>query len=313
MFDTIRSYFAPLLLLTFVTFCLGSGAMVEEAVWRVSKLSGDASVTTSGQWLALTEGVMIKLGDNVRTGQTGQVLLKRGEETILMSPNSVIGIAAESKSGLSTTIIQQAGSILLEVEKRSVNHFAVETPTLAAVVKGTRFRVTVNSSDSRVDVLGGQVEVQDFKSGQYAMVRPKQTAMVSAQGSPGLFLSGLGNLNPIEQGTPRNASVSPVPPESHLSVSATKGQNVRVASASITLPPASLMPLNSKQPDWSLQLASFVMSFAKSKASGGQNRREDLFFAGAVAGTIFLAVSSAVAITQRRRKSKVNSAAFRLR
>jgi len=129
--------------------------MVEEAVWRVSKLSGDASVTTSGQWLALTEGVMIKLGDNVRTGQTGQVLLKRGEETILMSPNSVIGIAAESKSGLSTTIIQQAGSILLEVEKRSVNHFAVETPTLAAVVKGTHFRVTVSSRDSRVDVLGG--------------------------------------------------------------------------------------------------------------------------------------------------------------
>ena len=93
MFDTIRSYSALPLLLTFVTFCLGSGAMVEEAVWRVSKSSGDASVTTAGQWLALTEGVTIKLGDNVRTGQNGQVLLKRGAETILMSPNSVIGIA----------------------------------------------------------------------------------------------------------------------------------------------------------------------------------------------------------------------------
>ena len=312
MFDTIRSYFAPLLLLTFVTFCLGSGAIAEEAVWRVSKSSGDASVTTAGQWLALTEGVMIKLGDNVRTGQTGQVLLKRGEETILMSPNSVIGIAAESKSGLSTTIIQQAGSILLEVEKRNVKHFAVETPSLSAVVKGTHFRVTVNSSDSRVDVLGGQVEVQDFKSGQYAMVLPKQTAMVSAQGPPGLFLSGLGKLNPIEQGTPRSASVSPVPPESHLIVSATNEQPFRMASASIAIPAASLVPLNSsKQPDWSLQLASFVMSFAKSKASGRQNRREDLVFAGAVAGAIFFAVSSAVAMTQRRRKSKANLAAFR--
>ena len=57
------------------------------------------------------------------------------------------------------------------------------------------------------------IEVQDFRSGQYAMVLSKQTAMVSAQGSPGLFLSGLGILNPIEQGTPRSASVSPVPPE----------------------------------------------------------------------------------------------------
>jgi FecR-like protein len=311
MFDTIRFYFAPLLLLTFVTFCLGSGAMAEEAVWRVSKSSGDASVTTAGQWLALTEGVTVKLGDNVRTGQNGQVLLKRGEETILMSPNSVIGIAAESKSGLSTTIIQQAGSILLEVEKRPVKHFAVETPSIAAVVKGTRFRVTVNSSDSRVDVLGGQVEVQDFKSGQYAMVLPKQTAMVSSQGPPGLLLSGLGKLNPIEQGTPRSASVSPMPPESHLSVSATNEQPFPTASGPITIPAASLVPPNSKQPDWSLRLASFVMSFAKSKATGPQNRREDLVFAGAVAGAIFLAVSSTVAMTQRRRKSKAKLAAFR--
>jgi hypothetical protein len=310
MFDTIRAYFAPLLLLIFVTFSPGSGAIAQEAVWRVSKSSGEASVITAGQWLALTEGVTVKLGDNVRTGQNGQVLLKRGEETILMSPNSVIGIAAESKSGLSTTIIQQAGSILLEVEKRPVKHFAVETPSIAAVVKGTRFRVTVNSSDSRVDVLGGQVEVQDFKSGQYAMVLPKQTAMVSSQGPPGLLLSGLGKLNPIEQGTPRSASVSPMPPESHLSVSATNEQPFPTASGPITIPAASLVPPNSKQPDWSLRLASFVMSFAKSKATGPQNRREDLVFAGAVAGAIFLAVSSTVAMTQRRRKSKAKLAAF---
>jgi hypothetical protein len=311
MFDTIRAYFAPLLLLIFVTFSPGSGAIAQEAVWRVSKSSGEASVITAGQWLALTEGVTVKLGDNVRTGQNGQVLLKRGEETILMSPNSVIGIAAESKSGLSTTIIQQAGSILLEVEKRPVKHFAVETPSIAAVVKGTHFRVTVNSSDSRVDVLGGQVEVQDFKSGQYAMVLPKQTAMVSSQGPPGLLLSGLGKLNPIEQGTPRSASVSPMPPESHLSVSATNEQPFPTASGPITIPAASLVPPNSKQPDWSLRLASFVMSFAKSKATGPQNRREDLVFAGAVAGAIFLAVSSTVAMTQRRRKSKAKLAAFR--
>jgi hypothetical protein len=53
------------------------------------------------------------------------------------------------------------------------------------------------------------------------------------------------------------------------------------------------------------------MSFAKSKASGRQNHREDLVFACAVAGAIFLAVSSTVAMTQRRRKSKAKLAAFR--
>ena len=98
------------------------------------------------------------------------MLLKRGEEMILVSPNSVIGVPAEKKEGLSTTIKQQAGSILLDVEKRNVKHFEVETPYLAAVVKGTQFRVTVNATSTSVDVIRGQVEVADFRTGQIAQV-----------------------------------------------------------------------------------------------------------------------------------------------
>jgi hypothetical protein len=56
---------------------------------------------------------LVQPGDTIRTGRTGRVLLKRGEETILVSPNSVIGVPAKKQEGLSTTIVQQAGSILL--------------------------------------------------------------------------------------------------------------------------------------------------------------------------------------------------------
>src|SRR5258708_39110277 len=112
----------------------------------------------------------MKPGDNIRPGRNGRVLLARGNETMLISPNSVVGIPAEKQDGSKTTIIQQAGSILLEVEKRDSNHFTVETPYLAAVVKGTQFRVTVHNDDTQVDVLRGQVEVTDFKSGKYALV-----------------------------------------------------------------------------------------------------------------------------------------------
>ena len=230
MFNTIQSYFVSLLLMTFVNFCMVASAIAEDGVWHVTKSSGDASVTTAAALQsALTEGVMVKSGDNVRTGPTGRVLLKRGEETILISPNSAIGIPAENKTGLSTTIIQQAGSILLEVEKRNVKHFAVVTPYLAAVVKGTQFRVTANQNESRVEVFRGQVEVQDFRSGQYAMVNPNQVAMVSAQGTAGLFLGGSGILNPIQLGTPRSTSVNPAPAanEGHSIASAPSGQPVR--------------------------------------------------------------------------------------
>jgi hypothetical protein len=146
------------------------------------------------------------------------VLLVRGEETILISPNSVVGLPAEKKEGLSTTIIQQAGSILLEVEKRNVKHFEVETPYLAAVVKGTQFSVTVGAGSTKVGVVRGQVEVSDFKTGQIAQVLPGQSATAFEHGKPGLSLSGAGTFNPIEHGKPRASAIERVPvPKSGLS------------------------------------------------------------------------------------------------
>ena len=180
--------------------------------WTVHKSSGEVWLTGSDvQQASLKQEDVLKPGDTVRTGRTGRVLLKRGDEMILVSPNSVVGVPAEKKEGLSTTIKQQAGSILLDVEKRNVKHFEVETPYLAAVVKGTQFRVTVNAGKTTVDVVRGQVEVADFKSGQIAQVMAGQHATAFANGKTGLSLGGTGAFAPIEQGKPRAPSVERVP------------------------------------------------------------------------------------------------------
>jgi hypothetical protein len=180
--------------------------------WIVSKSSGEVWLAGSDvQQVSLKQEDTLKPGDTVRTGRTGRVLLKRGDETILVSPNSVVGVPAQQKQGFSTTIKQQAGSILLDVEKRNVKHFEVETPYLAAVVKGTQFRVTVNAGKTTVDVVRGQVEVADFKSGQIARVMAGQHATAFASGKTGLSLGGSGALAPIEQGKPRAPSVERIP------------------------------------------------------------------------------------------------------
>ena len=191
----------------------------DDGVWSVGKATGEVWVATSGaQQVSLNQQEALKPGDTIRTGRNGRVLLVRGEETILISPNSVVGLPAETKEGLSTTIIQQAGSILLEVEKRNVKHFEVETPYLAAVVKGTKFSVTVNAGSTRVGVLRGQVEVSDFKTGQIAQVMPGQAATAFEHGKPGLSLSGAGTFNPIEHGKPRASTIERIPvPKSGLS------------------------------------------------------------------------------------------------
>lgn len=199
---------------------MASGASAaEDGVWSVSKATGEVWIATDGaQQVSLNQEETLKPGNTIRTGRNGRVLLVRGEETILIRPNSVVGLPAEKKDGLSTTIIQQAGSILLEVEKRNVKHFEVETPYLAAVVKGTQFSVTVGADSTKVGVLRGQVEVSDFRTGQIAQVMPGQAATVFEHGKPGLSLSGAGTFNPIEHGKPRAPAIERVPvPKSGLS------------------------------------------------------------------------------------------------
>ena len=211
MFTRTRTCCFSILLLMSAVFCAGSSAVAQDAAWRVGKASGDVWVTKPGvQPASLSGETTLQPGDTIRTGQTGRVLLLRGKESILISPNSVIGIPTTNADGMSTTIIEHAGSILLEVEKRNVKHFEVDTPYLAAVVKGTHFRVSADDDQSNVNVLRGQVEVRDFKSGQFALVTAGQKAEVSADRSFGLSLSGAGTLGVIQQGAPRSSPVTPV-------------------------------------------------------------------------------------------------------
>jgi hypothetical protein len=200
--------FGRILAMALALGAVSSAHAAEGEAWSVSKSSGEVWMTTTGaQQVSLGQEEVLKPGDTIRTGRNGRVLLVRGAETILVAPNSVIGLPTEKKDGLSTTIVQQAGSILLEVEKRNVRHFEVETPYLAAVVKGTQFRVSVSAGSARIEVIRGQVEVADFRSGQIAQVMPGQVATAFAQGKPGLSLNGSGTFSPIEQGRPRASTI----------------------------------------------------------------------------------------------------------
>ena len=306
MFDRIKISLLALLV-------TASFAVAEDAPWRVSKSSGDASVTTlTGEPTPLVTGATLNPGDNIRTGQTGRVLLVRGQETMLISPNSMVGIPAEKHSGLATTITQQAGSILLEVERQNVQHFSVETPYLAAVVKGTQFRVTVEEGKSRVDVLRGQVEVTDFKSGQYALVQPGQAAQAFPAGHAGLSLSGSGALNPIQQGVPRSASVQPV----QLSSLAPSVKASPVpAAAAMNAPPArvAMAPVIVQPPrSWSSANSSsergWTSMFSSSGSGSGntgtrRNPQQDVMLAIAISCAVGFVVSLGVG-AQRRRKSR---------
>lgn len=192
-----------------IWFGLASPAMAQADGWTVAKTSGEAWTGSGAQPASLSQQVQLKPGDSVRTGRNGRVLLVRGQETILLSPNSAISLPEAGRPGLST-VIQQAGSILLDVEKRNVQHFEVETPFLAAVVKGTRFRVSITGGTAKVDVVRGQVQVTDFRSGERALVNPQQFARSSTASAIGLRLGGAGRLDSVMPGAPQAPRVAPL-------------------------------------------------------------------------------------------------------
>lgn len=76
--------------------------------------------------------------------------------------------------------------------KKNVRHFSVETPYLAAVVKGTQFTVAVQDDGTDVSVHQGVVEVTDKASGQVAQVRSNQKASVSRSAAAGIQITGSG-------------------------------------------------------------------------------------------------------------------------
>jgi hypothetical protein len=234
----MRNVFAACLLAAYGMAASASIAPAQEQkdAWQISKSSGEVWVVSPGvQQVSLTQDTALKAGDNIRTGRTGRVLLTRGEETMLISPNTVVSLPTEPMDGLETTILQQAGTILIEAQKREAPHFQVQTPYLAAVVKGTQFQVTIDPHGASVDVTRGQVEVTDFKSGEHALVLPGQSGKVSTLGPVGLSLSGSGSLNPIEHGAPGVPRLAPISvPKGGLSAPSNlpKGQTLHALNGS---------------------------------------------------------------------------------
>src|SRR5690606_23612207 len=96
----------------------------------------------------------------IRTLRSGRVTFERGAELIELGGDTQVRI--HDRTGRKhTTVLQDFGVVSIEAEARSVQHFSVRTPHLAAVVKGTRFTVRSGERTAEVEVDRGFVAVKD--------------------------------------------------------------------------------------------------------------------------------------------------------
>jgi hypothetical protein len=148
-------------------------------LWVVSQLSGDARVIRSGlQPASLTVNARLAPGDMVVTGATGRATLAKGADYIVMAPRSELRLPASPQPNGFTRVMQNIGTMLFKVRHTGVPHFAVDTPMLAAVVKGTTFTVVVDKDRSAVQVTEGAVEVVANDGGMERLVAGGRTVFI---------------------------------------------------------------------------------------------------------------------------------------
>jgi len=158
--------------------------------WVATKLRGHVLQLVAGQWQPLSRGDIIPDDRVIRTLRDGRVEFQRDKETISLAADTQIQIA--DKAGKKyTTVKQYFGQIEVEVEVRNVRHFEVDTPYLAAVVKGTRFVVTSGDRGASVKVKRGLVSVDAIGSHAHAHIPAGQTAEIGTNGA--LKVSGPGS------------------------------------------------------------------------------------------------------------------------
>ena len=152
------------ILLLFATPAMAKDGASES--WIVTQRSGEVQVIRSGlQPASLAVRAALSPGDLIATGSNGRAMLTRGDDYIVVAPGSRLQIPKEEQARGFTRLIQQIGTMLYKVRHTGEPHFAVETPMLAAVVKGTSFTVVVDKDRSAVQVTDGVVEVSSAAGG----------------------------------------------------------------------------------------------------------------------------------------------------
>lgn len=165
--------------------------------WRVVETSGRAEVVGSGpQPIALSGGSEVSGDVRIRTGSDGRVVLRRGGDTMIIAPDSVMALPAAEPGGL-TRVLQFLGAMIIRVETRAADAFEVRTPYLVAVVKGTIFSVAVDASGATVHVVAGRVGVQALAGGGIVELGTGQSVRVAAGAMTAPGPSSIGAPPPV--------------------------------------------------------------------------------------------------------------------
>ena len=160
------------------------------AGWRVDGITGQASAHRgAGAAAPLAVGQVLSVGSEVETGAGAVVFLSHNGDRLIIQPNSHLRIDEPGTAGLLDHFMQSLGSVFYDVEPRKNRSFGVTAPYVAAIVKGTKFLVTVEADKNSVRVDRGRVLVESTDGASSVLVSAGTLATAAPALASGVTLS----------------------------------------------------------------------------------------------------------------------------
>ena len=188
----------PSLLIATIALSFLHAGLASSADWVASKVRQPVNFTVDKvNWTRLEAGMPVPAGAWISSGPRGRAVLTHEDDMVAIQPGSRGSVVAKDHAGDKFEIVQQIGEIVVDFEKRPGRNLSVQTPFLAAVVKGTRFTVNVNGQSAQLGVERGLVGVTDPRRGERVDVRPGQSVAVSPASAGSLKVVGPGPKSPV--------------------------------------------------------------------------------------------------------------------
>lgn len=178
----------------------------QAAEWRLVEVSGTVRIAVPGAEPASARlNQAVPTGSSVTTTSGARAALDNGLQHMVVGPNSRMTIAPDA--GGFTRVMQDLGAVMFQVDKQKAPHFRVETPLLAAIVKGTTFTVVVAPQSDSVNVAEGLVEVRSNATDMASDVPAGSSGAVSRDAPQSVQVSG--TMTPTS-GEPAAGKIEPL-------------------------------------------------------------------------------------------------------
>ncbi len=177
----MRKFLPVLLLLLLPSAVLAQGAM------KVSSVYGPVEwkAQTGLKFAPLTAAKSVQIGDEVRTGPGGTLMLELGDGSyMVVSENSALTIDDFMAPNLRSLVNMMLGKVRFYIQRLGgkPNPYRVTTPTALIAVRGTIFEVSVDEAQiTEIRCLEGRVSVETaglsdrevvLDEGRKTLVRP---------------------------------------------------------------------------------------------------------------------------------------------